>query len=85
MQVHAKDQSNISDKYNTQVEASIKAKGQLYCCFSITRYLLSGSDWPHHLTICTQRALGSKRVCFNRLLCHLVDQNHALNMCEEYF
>ena len=29
----------MSDKYNTQVEASIKGKGQLYCYLSVTRLL----------------------------------------------
>ena len=29
----------MSDKYNTQVEASFKDKGQLYCYLSITRLL----------------------------------------------
>ena len=54
----------MSDKYNTQVEASIKAKGQLYCYLSVTR-LLSEVVAPAHLeTVCSQRVLGSKMPCF---------------------
>ena len=47
----------ISDKYNTQVEASIKAKGQLYCYLFVTR-LLSEVVGLAHLV---KRVLGSKR------------------------
>ena len=44
----------MSDKCNTQVEASINAKGQLYCCLSVTQ-LLSKVVGPAHLeTICSQ-------------------------------
>ena len=36
----------LLNKQDTQVETSIKAKGQLYCYLSIAG-LLSGTDWPH--------------------------------------
>ena len=48
----------MSDKYNTQVEASNKAKAQLYCYLSVTR-LLSKVVGPTHLeTICSQIGIG---------------------------
>ena len=48
----------MSDNYNTQVEASIKAKSQLYCYLSVT-LLLSKVVGPAHLeTICSQKGIG---------------------------
>ena len=50
----------MSDKYNTQVEATIKAKGQLYCYLSVTR-LLSIVVGPAHLeAICSQKGIGQQ-------------------------
>ena len=50
----------VNDKYNTQVEASIKAKGQLYCYLSVTR-LLSEVVGPTHLEIIwSQRELAAR-------------------------
>ena len=58
----------MSDKYNTQVEASIKAKGQLYCYLSATQ-LLSEVAGPAHLeTICSQRDIGQQEAMFYRLV-----------------
>ena len=48
----------MSDEYNTQVKASIKPIGQLYCYLSVTQ-LLSEVVGPAHLeTICSQKARG---------------------------
>ena len=58
----------MSDKYNTQVEASIKAKGQLYCYLSVT-WLLSKVGGPAHSeTICSQKGIGQQEVMFYRLV-----------------
>ena len=58
----------MSDKYNTQVEASIKAKGQLYCYLSVTR-LLSEVVAPAHLeTICSQKCIGQQEAMFYMLV-----------------
>ena len=58
----------MSDKYNTQVEASIKAKGQLYCYLSVT-WLLSKVVGPAHLeTICSQKGIGQQEAMFYRLV-----------------
>ena len=58
----------ISDKCDTQVEASIKAKGQLYCYLSIT-WLLSEVVGPAHLeTICSQEGIGQQEAMFYRLV-----------------
>ena len=54
----------MSDKYNAQVEASIKAKGQLYCYLSVT-LLLSEVVGPAHLELSVvKRVLDSKRPRF---------------------
>ena len=48
----------ISDKYNTQVEASIKAKGQLYCYLSVTWLLFKMVGPAAHLeTIWSQEGI----------------------------
>ena len=58
----------MSDKYNTQVEASIKAKDQLYCYLSVTQ-LLSEVVGPAHLeTICSQKGIGQQETMFYRLV-----------------
>ena len=58
----------MSDKYNTQVEASIKAKGQLYCYLSVTR-LLSEVVGPAHLeTVCSQKGVRQQEAMFCRLV-----------------
>ena len=58
----------ISDKYDTQVEASIKAKGQLYCYLSVT-WLLPEVVGPAHLeTICSQKGIGQQEAMFYRLV-----------------
>ena len=68
VQMKAKKHSKMSDKYNTQVEASIKAKGQLYCYLSVTR-LLSEVVGPAHLeTICSQKGIGQQEAMFYRLV-----------------
>ena len=58
----------MSDKCNTQVEASIKAKVQLYCLLP----LLHGcsSKWlgpPIWKLSVVKRVLGSKRPCFTSI------------------
>ena len=58
----------MSDKWDIQVDASIKAKGQLYCYLSITQ-LLSEVVGPTHLeTICSQKGIGQQKVTFYRLV-----------------
>ena len=58
----------MSDKYNTQVEASIKVKGQLYSYMSVT-WLLSEVVGPAHLeTICSQKGIGQQEAMFYRLV-----------------
>ena len=58
----------ISDKYLTQVEASIKAKYQLYCYLSVTQ-LLSKVVGPAHLkAICSQKGMGQQEGTFYRLV-----------------
>ena len=53
----------MSDKYNTQVEASIKVKGQLY------RWLLSKVVGSAHLeTICSQKGIGQQEAMFYMLV-----------------
>ena len=65
VQMHVKKQilKLVAIEWKIQVEALIKAKGQLYCFLSITRYL-SVHSGPHPLdTACSQkRALDSKRL-----------------------
>ena len=58
----------MSDKYNTQVEASIKAKDQLYCYLSVT-WLLSKVVGPAHLeSIRSQKGIGQQEAMFCRLV-----------------
>ena len=60
----------VAIKWEIQVEASIKAKGQLYCYLSITQYspYIAG---PTHLTPpIVKRELDSKRLCVLRLMYH---------------
>ena len=58
----------MSDKYNTQVEASIKAKGQLYCYLSFTQLLSEVVDPTHLETICSQKGIGQQEAMFCRLV-----------------
>ena len=44
-----------SDKWDIQVEASIKVKGQLYCYFLITQLLSEVVGSAHLETICSQK------------------------------
>ena len=69
VQIEAKKHSiNPSNNYNTQVEASIKAKGQLYCYLSVTR-LLSEVVGPAHLeTIWSRKGIGQQEAMFYRLV-----------------
>ena len=54
----------MSDKYNTQVEASIKTKGQLYCYLSVT-WLLYKVVGPAHLeTTCSLKGIGQQEAMF---------------------
>ena len=56
----------MSDKWDVQVEASIKAKGQLYCYLSIMQ-LLSKVVGPTHLeTICSLKGTGQQMATFYR-------------------
>ena len=63
----------ISEKYNTQVEALIKANGQLYCYLSVT-WLLSSCSVPvvgpalHLETTCSQKGIGQQKAMFCRLV-----------------
>ena len=58
----------MSDKYNTQVEASIKAIGQLYCYLSVTQ-LLSKVVVPTYLEIiCSLKGIGQQEAMFYMLV-----------------
>ena len=55
----------VAIKWEIQVEASIKAKGQLYCYLSITHCIFLYIVSPTHLTPpVVKRALDSMRLCF---------------------
>ena len=58
----------LNEWQDTQIEASIKAKGQLYCYFSVT-WLLSKVVGPTHLeTICSQKGIEQQDAMFYRLV-----------------
>ena len=65
----------MSDKYNTQVEASIKAKGQLYCYLSFTQ-LLAKVVGP----AVVKRVLGSKRPCFRDYSINIVCNSTGVSL-----
>ena len=68
----------MSDKYNTQVEASIKAKGQLYCYLSVARLLSKVVVGPAHLeTICSQNGIGQQEAMFYRLVGASLSEPHT--------
>ena len=65
--MHAKKQilKLVAIEWKIQVEALIKAEGQLYSFLSITRYLSVHSE-PHPLdTACSQKGIGQQEAtCF---------------------
>ena len=62
------EKQSVICEYNTQVEASIKAKGQLYYYLSVT-WLFSEVVGPTHLeTICSQKGIGQQEAMFYRLV-----------------
>ena len=66
MQLYAKYKiPQISDKWDTQEAASIKAKDWLYIYLFIMQLLSRSIVSPTHLeTICSQKGVGSKRAMF---------------------